>query len=63
MNGIKADARIRVEQDVGLVLKNSKLKILGQPHDEMLIRTDPTVKHYEANEDHIILKDCLLLRR
>ena len=29
MNGIKASARIRVEQDVDLVLKNLKLKILG----------------------------------
>ena len=31
MNGIKANARIRVEQDVDLVLKSMKLKILGQP--------------------------------
>ena len=29
MNGIKANARIRVEQDVDIVLKNMKLKILG----------------------------------
>ena len=29
MNGIKANARIRVEQDVDLVLKNMKLKFLG----------------------------------
>ena len=29
MKGIKANARIRVGQDVGLVLKNMKLKILG----------------------------------
>ena len=33
MNGIKANARIRVEQDVDLVLKNMKLKTLGQPYD------------------------------
>ena len=31
MHGIKANARIRVEQDVDLVFKNSKLKIIGQP--------------------------------
>ena len=31
INGFKANARIRVEQDVDLVLKNMKLKILGQP--------------------------------
>ena len=29
MNGIEANARIRVEQDVDLVLKNMKLKVLG----------------------------------
>ena len=29
INGIKANARIHVEQDVDLVLKNMKLKILG----------------------------------
>ena len=40
VNGIKANARIRVEQDVDLVLKNMKLKILGQPHDELLMMTD-----------------------
>ena len=40
MNGIKTNARIRVEKDVDLVLKNMKLKILGQPHDEVLMITD-----------------------
>ena len=40
MNGIKANARIRVEQAVDLVLKNLKLKIVGQPYDEVLIMTD-----------------------
>ena len=39
MNGTKANARIRVEQDVDLVVKNMKLKILGQPHDEVLMMT------------------------
>ena len=63
MNGIKANARIRVEQDVDLVLKNMKLKILGQPHDEVLILTDSRYKKYKANEDRIILKDGLLFRK
>ena len=31
LHGIKANARIRVEQDADLVLKNLKLKILNQP--------------------------------
>ena len=63
MNGIKANARIRVEQDADLVLKNMKLKILGQPYDEVLMVTDSRYKNYKANEDRIILKDGLLFRK
>ena len=63
INGIKAIARIRVEQEVDLVLKNLKLKILGQPHDDVLLATDRRFKHYKANEDRIILKDGLLFRK
>ena len=63
INGIKATARIRVEQDVDLVLKNLKLKILNQPFDEVLIMTDSRYKNYKANEDRIILKDGLLYRK
>ena len=62
-NGIKASARIRVEQDADLVLKNLKLKILGQPHDDVLLATDRRYKHYKANEDRINLKDGLLFRK
>ena len=40
MNGIKANSRIRAEQDVNLVLENMKQKILGQRHDEVLMMTD-----------------------
>ena len=63
LHGIKANARIRVEQDADLVLKNLKLKILGQPHDDVLLTADRRFKHYKANEDRIILKDGLLLRK
>ena len=56
MNGIKANARTRVEQDVDLVLKNLKLEVLGHPHDEVLVVTDSRYKNYQANEDRIILK-------
>ena len=63
INGIKATARIRVEQDVDLVLKNMKLKILGQPYVEVLIVADSRYKNYKANEDRIILKDGLLYRK
>ena len=40
-----------------------KLKILGQPHDELLMMTDSRYKNYKANEDRIILKDGLLFRK
>ena len=63
INGNKANARIRVKQDVDLVLKNMKLKILGQPYDEVLILTDSRYKNYKANEDRTILKDGLLYRK
>ena len=63
MNGIEANAGIRVEQDVDLVLRNMKLKILDQTHDEVLIMTDSRYKNYKANEDRIILKDGLLFRK
>ena len=63
MNEIKANGRIRVEQDVDLVLKNMNLKILGQPHDEVLMMTDSRYKNYKANEDHIIFKDGPLFRK
>ena len=45
MNGIKANARIQVEQYVDLVQKNMKLKILGQPYDEVLMITDLRYKN------------------
>ena len=63
INGIKASARIRVEQDADLVLENLKLKTLGQPHDDVLLTTDRRFKYYKANENRIILKDGLLFRK
>ena len=63
MNGIIANARIRVEQDVDLVLKNMKLKILGQPYGEVLMTTDSRHKNYKANEDCIFPKQGLLFRK
>ena len=44
-------------------MTNLKLKILGQPHDNVLLSTDGRFKHYRANEDRIILKDGLLLSK
>ena len=63
LHGIKANAQIRVKQDADLVLKNLKLKILGQLHDDVLSRTDRRFELYRANEDRIIFKDGLLFRK
>ena len=62
INGNKANARIRVEQDIDLALKNMKLKVLGQPYDEVLIIKDSRYKNDKANEDRIILRDGLMFR-
>ena len=62
VHGSNANARIRVEQNVDLVLKKLNLKILGQPYDELLLTTDKRFKLYKANEGRIILKDGLLFR-
>ena len=63
IHGIKANARTRVKQDADLVLRNLKIEILGQPHDDVLLSTDRRFKHYKANADRIILKDGLLFRK
>ena len=62
MNGIKTNARIRVEQDADLLLKNLNFTLLGKPNDDVLLTTDRRFKHYKANENCIILKDGLLFR-
>ena len=63
MNGIEANARKRVEQEVHLLLKNIKLRILGQPFGEVILMTDSRYKKYKANEDRIVLKECLFFRK
>ena len=60
MNGIEANGRTRVEQDVDHVLKNMKLKILGKPYDEVIIMTDSRYKNYKANENRIFVKNGIL---
>ena len=60
---IKANAQIRVEQDVDLVLKNRNLKSVGQPYDEVLLTTDKRFKHYKAKENPTILTDELFFRK
>ena len=45
------------------MLKNMKVKFLGQPHDEVLMMTDSRHKNFEVNEDRIILTDGLVFRK
>ena len=63
INGIKTSEQIRVEQDADLVLKNLKLKKVGQLHDDVLLASDRRFIQYKTYEDRIILKDGLLFRK
>ena len=63
MNRIKANAPLRVKQNVNLALRKMKPKILGQPFDEMLIMTDSRYKSYKAIEDRIILQYGLVFTK
>ena len=63
MNCIKANARKRKEQDVDLVLKNLKVKLLGQPLEEVLLTPAKRYKHHKTNEDRSILKDGVQFRK
>ena len=40
-----------------------KLKVLGQPHDEVPNTADQRYKHYKANEDGVILGNGRLFRK
>ena len=62
INGIKASAATRAEQEVDLALKNLKFKKFGPPHDDVLLTTDRRFKHWKANEVHITLKDGIFFR-
>ena len=62
-NAIKANVRIRIEQDVDLSLKTFEPKILGQTYDEVILTTDRRYKQYKANKDRIILKGGLTFRK
>ena len=63
VKGIEANARIRVEKDVDEVLKNLKLKIFDQTHDDVPLTSDSRFKYYKVNKDRIIMKDGVLFRK
>ena len=63
INGIQANAQMGVAQNADLVLKNLKLEIIGQPHDNVPLTTDRRFKHYKAIEERNILKSGLVIRK
>ena len=44
-------------------MKNLTPKILGQPHDEVLLTTDKEYKHFKTYEGRKILTDGLVFRK
>ena len=48
IDGVKAIAQLRVEQDINLTLNNLKVRTLSQLFDEVLMTTDWRYKHYKA---------------
>ena len=57
---MKTNARVRLEQNVDLLLKYSKLNLIRKPRNEVLLTIERQFKHQKANEDRIVLKDGLL---
>ena len=58
MNEIEGNAPVRKEKNVGVALKNLKLRILGQPHDEVLLTTNRRYKLHKANEDRMFFRNA-----
>ena len=54
---------MRQQQDQDNVLRNYKLRLLKEPHNEQLLATDPRAAKYSAQANRIILKDGLLYRQ
>ena len=54
---------MRQQQDQDNVLRNYKLRLLKEPHNEQLLATDPRAAKYSAQANRIILKDGLLHRQ
>ena len=63
MNGIKAKGWIKKQQKVNLDLKNSRLKLLGQPHYELLIESNHKHKHYNLSEDRFKVRYGFLYKK
>ena len=51
INAIKYEARIRAEQDADRLLKNMKLKILGQKYDEVAITQRSTSQALQSKRE------------
>ena len=56
MSGVKANAQIRVVPILDLTPKSTRLKLMGQPYDELLMSSNSRHKLYKAKNDRITLK-------
>ena len=54
---------MRQQQDQDNVLRNYKLRLLKEPHNEHFLANDPRAAKYSAQANRIILKDGLLYRQ
>ena len=60
---INEDARIRVEQETGMVFKAIKKKLICKENDEHLLQTDPKTKRLLVLEERLKIKDGIILRK
>ena len=60
---INEDARIRVEQDTVMVFKAIKRKLICKEYDKHPLQTDPNAKRLLVQENRLIVKDGILMRK
>ena len=60
---MKENARIRNEQDADPILKALKLRLLHEEYDKHLLKTEPWGRNLLRQEERIIVKDGVLMRK
>ena len=59
----KKDARIRVQQNLDLVVQAIKRKLICEEYDKHLLQTDPKAKRLLVHENRLIVKDGNLMAK
>ena len=60
---IKEDAQIGVEEDIDIVFKAIKKKLIFEENDKHLVQTDPNAKRLLVHENRLIVKNGILMRK